>query len=335
MRVLVTGAGGFLGGHLAAALIARGDTVTGLDLAFPAPAPGMARVTGSVRDPEVLTRAMAGAEAVIHAAAITGLWARDVREFDRVNRGGTEAVLAAAARAGARRVVHVSSYVTLISGQRGDQPRRVDETCELPPEVMLGPYPRSKRLSEMAALSADPPAVVVMPSAPVGPGDRAPTPPGAMLRDMANGRLPAMIACRWNLVDVRALADGVIAALAHGRPGRRYLLAGEDMDTDALVTLFERVSGVAGPHARVPYPVALAAARVSEGWARLTGRPPGAPLTGVRLAGPAIDFDTSRARAELGFAPGPPGPGLRDALVWMRAAGWIGRALPGLPAAPS
>ena len=319
MRVLVTGAGGFLGGHVAALLLARGDTVRGLDLAFPEPAAGMEAVRGSVLDARALSGAMAGVGAVIHCAAITGLWARDPRDFERVNLGGTRAVLAAARAAGVARVVHVSSYVTLISGGRGDPPRRVDETLELPPEAMLGPYPRSKRRAEIAALSADPPGVVVMPPAPIGPGDHAPTPPGAMLRDMAAGRLPAMIDCGWNLVDVRALAGGVIAALDRGAPGTRYLLSGTDMDTDALVALFERVSGRRGPRARVPYGVALAAARVSERIARITGRPPGAPLTGLRLAGPRIGFDNAMARAALGYAPGPVEAAMRDALAWFAA----------------
>jgi len=324
MRVLVTGAGGFLGDHVARRLLARGDHVAGLDLGFPDPPAGLEAIPGSVLDPDRLAAAMEGCAAVIHAAALTGLWARDAGAFERVNAGGTGAVLAAAARIGAR-VVHVSSYVTLISGRRTDPPRRVDETLELPPGAMLGPYPRAKRLAEIAALRAG--AVVVMPSAPIGPGDYGPTPPGAMLRDMANGRLPAMIACGWNLVDIRDLADGVIAALDRGEGGTRYLLAGADMDTDALVALFERVSGLPGPRARVPYGLALAAAHLSERIARLTGRAPGAPLTGVRLAGPRIGFDTGRARAALGFSPSPVEGAMRDALLWMAARGWLRRPL--------
>lgn len=335
MRVLVTGAGGFLGRHLVARLLARGDEPVGLDLAFLAPMPaGVRSVTGSVTDPEALRRAAEGADAVIHAAALTGLWARDAAEFDLINLGGTEAVLATAAEAGAVRAVLVSSFTTLISGRRGDAPqgaaRAVDETLELAPEALLGPYPCSKRRAELAALSAPLVPAIVLPSAPVGPGDVSLTPPSAMLADMANGRLPAMIACGWNLVDVRALADGVLAALDLGIAGRRYLLVGEEMDTDALVELFERVSGLRGPRARVPYAVALAAARVEAGLSSLTGRPPKAPLTGVRLAGPARRFSGARAAAELGFTAPPVEDALRDALLWMRARGVVSRRLPAL-----
>jgi dihydroflavonol-4-reductase len=331
MRVLVTGAAGFLGRHLVARLLARGDAVVGLDLGLDPPLPGGAEaVAGSVTDAQAVRRAAEGCEAVIHTAAITGLWARDPSDFERVNLGGTRTVLAAAAQAGARRAVHVSSYTTLIAGRRGDPARVLDEREELPPEAMLGPYPRAKRLAELAAAEAPFPAAIVLPSAPVGPGDHRPTPPGALLRDLANARLPAMIDCSWNLVDVRALADGVLAALERGAPGRRYLLAGEDMDTDGLVARFERVSGARGPRARAPYGVALAAAHVEERLARLTARPPRAPVTGVRIAGPRLGFDISRARAELGFDPPPAEAAIRDALLWMRERGWIERELPGL-----
>ena len=220
-------------------------------------------------------------------------------------------------------MVLVSSYVTLIAGRRGDAPRQVDETLDLPPGALAGPYPRSKRLAELAALAADPPAVVVLPSAPVGPGDHGPTPPGAMLCDLAAGRLPAMIDCLWSLVDVRALAAGVIAALDRGEAGERYLMAGDSIGTDALTAMVARASGRAGPRARVPHALALAAAGVSEGLSRLTGRPPGAPLTGVRLAGPRISFDSAKARAALGFAPGDPEVAIRDALAWFAAEGRI------------
>ncbi|MGF1501965.1 MAG: hypothetical protein ACFBSD_09115, partial [Paracoccaceae bacterium] len=244
-------------------------------------------------------------------------------------------VLAAAAAAGAGRAVLVSSYTTLIAGRRHPSLAQVDESVDLAPEDLLGPYPRSKRRAELAALEAALPTVIVQPSAPVGPGDWRPTPPGALLADMANGRLPAMLDCSWNLVDVRAVADGVVAALARGRPGARYLLSGENLDTEGVLARFEAASGVAGPRMRVPYGVALAAAHVGEAVARVTGRPPQAPLTGVRLAGPRIAFDNAKARRELGFAPPPVDGAIRDALLWLRSVGRLERDLPGLDKLPA
>ncbi|MEM9144674.1 MAG: NAD-dependent epimerase/dehydratase family protein [Pseudomonadota bacterium] len=330
MRVLVTGGGGFLGRHLIAGLVARGDQAVAFDRAFPEPVPDAVCHIGDVTDPVAVEQAVAGCAGVIHAAALTGLWARDPAVFDQVNRGGTETVLGAAAKAGVRRAVHVSSYTTLIAGPRGPW-RTVDETVEWPETAMLGPYPRSKWQAERVAEQAAVPTAIVLPAAPIGPGDATPTPPGAMLRDLANGALPAMIDCGWALVDVRAVAEATLVALDRGEAGRRYLLAGETLDTAALMALFERVSGVTPPRARVPHGIALAAGLVEAPVARLRCKPPTAPLTGVRLAGPRLRFDAARARAELGFAPPPVEAALRDALLWMRAQGWLSRALPGLP----
>ena len=239
---LVTGAGGFVGGHVVATLAARGEAVRGLDIAFPTALPdGVERVEGSILDQAALAGAMAGAGAVIHCAAIADLWSPNRWTYDRVNMRGTCEVLIAARKAGAR-VVHVSSYVTLIGGPD----RRViggeatlDETVELSPSDMLGPYQRSKREAELAALSAarmGQEVVIVQPSAPVGPGDNRLTPPSRMIRDLAAGKTPAVLDCLLNLVDVRALATGVIAARDKGRSGERYLLTGEDLTMAELAT---------------------------------------------------------------------------------------------------
>lgn len=331
MRVVVTGAAGFLGRHLCHHLLARGDTVVGLDLAFDPPVPpGVEAVTGSVTEAGTMRAVLDGADAVIHGAAMTGLWARDPAAFESVNAGGTDTVLTATADAGVARSVYISSFVTLITGVRTRHRHRVDETLELPPSAMLGPYPRSKRLGELAAQQAPRPAVIVQLPAPVGPGDYRPTPPTAMLTDLANGRLPALLDCDWAMVDVRALAEGVLAALDRGVPGRRYLLTGETIDTDGLLAHLPWLPSQ--PRARVPHWLALATARSEEVVATLTGRPPGAPMTGVRLAGPRLVFDNSRARRELGFTPPPLQPALREALVWLRAEGRVTRPLPGLEA---
>lgn len=324
---LVTGAGGFLGGHVVAALLARGEAVRALDVAFPAPLPrGPERIEGSILDEDLLGRAATGARAVIHCAAVADLWAPRTIAYHRVNMRGTCEVLIAARRARAR-MVHVSSYVTLIGGpDRGEA--TLDETVELTPSDLLGRYPRSKREAELAALSAarmGQDVVIVLPSAPVGPGDHRLTPPSRMIRDLAAGRTPAVLDCLLNLVDVRALAEGVIAARDKGRSGERYLLTGEDVSMSELAMKVARLAGVAAPRFTVPHWLALAAARLEAGVSALTRRAPAAPLTGVRLAGRRVRFDNSKARDELGFAPPPVDQALADAVVWMRMAGLLGQ----------
>ncbi len=322
---LVTGAGGFLGGHVVAALAARGDAVRALDVAFPAALPdGVERIDGSILDPEALAGAMEGVGAVIHCAAIADLWTPNRWDYDRVNMRGTCEVLIAARKARAR-MVHVSSYVTLIGGpDKGEI--TLDEALELTPTDMLGSYPRSKREAELAALAAasmGQDVVIVQPSAPVGPGDHRLTPPSRMIRDLAAGKIPALLDCLLNLVDVAALADGIIAARDKGRSGERYLLTGEDLPMSELAKRISALTGVAAPRFRVPHWLALTVARIEARVSALTKRPPTAPLTGVRLAGRRVRFNAAKARGELGFAPPPVDGALADAVAWMREAGFL------------
>ncbi|MBK0397741.1 NAD-dependent epimerase/dehydratase family protein [Limibaculum sp. M0105] len=323
--VLVTGAGGFVGGHVVAQLVSAGRRVRGFDLAFPVPLPeGAEPVEGSILDASDLTRAMDGVTGVIHAAAIAHLWTRDPGDYARVNVDGTARVLHAAQAAGARMVL-VSSFTTLVGRDAADG-AVLDEGSELAPEALLGPYPTSKRQAELAveAAAADGQnALTVLPSAPVGPGDTRLTPPTAMIRDLAAGRTPALIDCLLNLVDVRALASGIVLALDAGRAGRRYLLSGEDVAMRELAGMIARITGVPAPRATVPMGVALAAGRVEALVSRMTGKPPKAPLTGVRLAARHVQFDASRAREELGFAPPPVSTALRDAIDWLRREGHL------------
>ncbi|MEM1297740.1 MAG: NAD-dependent epimerase/dehydratase family protein [Pseudomonadota bacterium] len=325
MTTLVTGAAGFLGGLVMRKLAAAGEPVRGFDLLQPASLPKGAEFSqGSVLDPDAVADATQSARHIIHAAAIASLWSPGRFDYDRVNVVGACRVLAAARRAGAK-TVHVSSFTTLI---RRDTPKGalLDESAEHVPNHLLGPYPRSKRQAELAALAAaaaGQEVTILLPAAPVGAGDVNLTPPSRMIRDLAGGKTPALLDCTLNLVDADAVADAIIAARTNGASGERYLLGGEDLPMRTVADMIAEVSGTPAPRRAVPHSVAMIAARVEALLSRMTKRPPTAPLTGVKLAAHPVTLDSSKAREALEFQPRPVREALTEAIVWLRAKGHL------------
>lgn len=325
MKTLVTGAGGFLGGHIVQELLANGEQVRCLDLSYPDGFPADADpVVGSILEASDIAEAMQGASHVIHAAAIAHLWAPGRFTYDRVNALGTCRVLAAARRTKVKTVL-VSSFTTLV-GSKAPPGSVLDESVENAPTALLGHYPRTKRQAELFAMSAaaaGQAVTIVQPAAPVGAGDHNMTPPTEMIRDLALGKVPALLNCSLNLVDARAVAKAIIAARDLGASGQRYLLSGQDITLPEFAAMVAKRTGSIAPQKKVPIWVAMAVARAEAGIARVTNRPPTAPLTGVRMAQKSCRFDNSKAREILDFAPRPLEDCLAESLEWLKQAGHL------------
>lgn len=325
---LVTGGAGFIGSHLVDRLLAEGEAVRVLERPGAAvnhlPLKRIEVVRADIRDRGAVRAALRGCRHVYHLAANPNLWVRDRQEFDAVNRQGTVHVLEAALEAGAERVLHTSTESILASRWFAGgavehlRPREGD---------MVGLYCLSKLRAEQAAFRlADrgAPVIVVNPTLPVGPGDRNQTPPTRMTITFCRGRLPAIMDCRLNFVDVRDVAVGMVAALRRGRPGVRYVLGAANLQLRAWLGLVGPLVGRTPPRWAVPYPLALAAGRFSEWIAdHVTGRMPMATVTGVRLTQRCLQFDLQASLAELGLRPRPVEESARDAVDWYRKVGWI------------
>ena len=328
--VLVTGASGFLGWHVARLLEERGYTVRALVREGSRLSELDAEpVTGDLRQPETLERAVAGCGLVFHVAADYRLWAKDPLDLYRSNVEGTRHLLEAARRAGVERVVYTSTVgcIGIPSGGLGD------EDCPVSLHDMAGAYKRSKFLAEQAALEFARegfPVVIVNPTAPVGDHDVKPTPTGQTVLDFLNGKMPAFIDTGLNIVDARDTAQGHLQACERGRPGERYILGSENLTLAGILQLLSRITGRKAPTLRLPYAVAYCAGVCSTAWAEVTGAPPRVPIDAVRMARKKMWVTHEKAQRELGFSPGPAETALRRAVEWFNGS-W--RATARVPAA--
>jgi dihydroflavonol-4-reductase len=317
-RVLVTGGSGFLGHHLVALLAGQGHLVRVFDVVPPSVLlEGVEYVRGSVVDRTAVMQALDGITCVYHLAGIAHMWTADMRDFDIVNRIGSEVVLAVARKFPGLRIVHCSSETVLFP--RRNIPVVIDETVAVDLADMAGPYSRSKYLAERAALKAATEGldvVVVNPTIPIGSGDRNFMPPTAMLARFLRGAR-FFLNCTMNVVDCRDVATGMMLAAECGRAGERYILGGENIRLDRLLEKLAAISGRSHTKISVPPAVALAAGFASGWIADLTRRRPAATVEGVRVALRAVPFDIGKARRELNYAPHPIDAALADAVRWL------------------
>src|SRR3984957_6215209 len=240
---LVTGASGFVGWHVAKALIERGHRVRALVRASSSiPELEVEPITGDLRDPASLERAVAGCGLVFHVAADYRLWSKNPGELYRSNVDGTRNMLSAAQAAGVERFIYTSTV-----GCIGVPPGGIgDETLPLSIDAMAGAYKRSKFMAEQIALEfarGGFPVVIVNPTAPMGDHDVKPTPTGQIVVDFLRGAMPAFIDTGLNIVSVKDVAIGQLLACEHGRPGERYILGSENL---TLRGILQDLAGISG-----------------------------------------------------------------------------------------
>jgi len=311
--VLVTGASGFVGWHVARLLIERGHKVKALVRNNSrVPDLEVELVTGDLRDPASLETAASGCGVVYHVAADYRLWSKHPEELYQSNVDGTRNMLAAAEAAGVERVVYTST-VGCIGMPDGDEqtPVSLDD--------MTGAYKRSKFMAEQVALefaAKGLPVVIVNPTAPMGDHDFKPTPTGQMVVDFLKGAMPAYIDTGLNVVNVRDVAEGHLLACERGRIGERYILGSENMTLGGILKELAALTGRKPPSIELPYFVAWTAGVLTTAWAHLTGTPPRAPLEAVRMAKKKMWVSHAKAAKELGYSPKPAKTALSDAVAW-------------------
>jgi dihydroflavonol-4-reductase len=322
---LVTGGGGRLGNVLVRRLVELGQQVrvlepgglpkslAGLDIEFQ---------SGSVLDSGDVARAVDGADVVYHLAAKIDLSPRKDPMMYRINVDGTRKVVDACLSRGLR-LVHTSSHHALVREPLDqplteDKPLALDEKCQ---------YHRSKAIGETIVLDAcerglD--AVIVNPGSMIGPHDYEPSMIGAALIDMYFGRVPVLLELLSDYVDVRDVADGMIAAAEKGRRGERYFLTGDVIPIMEMVSLYGELTGAKVPTRALPLWVGWALLPFALAGSAVTKKPPFITADMLRASVSNEVVSHEKARRELGYTIRSLRESLGDAVAWYRERGWLG-----------
>jgi dihydroflavonol-4-reductase len=332
-KVLITGATGFMGQHLAREAVRRGLHVVALcrdpesNAARELPAE-VERVRGDALDGDSVKRAAQGCSRLVHAAGLVSRDAADTLVLRSANVVATQVTLDAARQSGIERVVHISTSGT-VAVSKSAQP--IDEQAPTPIELInRWPYYRSKLYAERSALERSQPeqgfsVLAVNPSLLLGPGDMN----GTATIDVQNvlaGRVLAVPTGGVAFADVRDVAHTTFDALAQGRPGARYLLSSCNAPLGTFCRWLAELGNVRAPTLRIP---ALEWAR--RGSVYLAERAHALGMSALMPDPVTIDMaqhywyvDSSLAARELGWAPRDPLVTLRDTIEDLRARGFVG-----------
>ncbi|MEN8182251.1 MAG: NAD-dependent epimerase/dehydratase family protein [Myxococcota bacterium] len=329
MFALVTGATGHVGSHVARellehdwsvrALVRPGADLRALD-SIAEVGGCLERVPGDLLDPASLRRALDGIDVLFQAAAVYR-YDLPAAELARVNVQGARNLLLAAEESSLSRVVFTSSSIAVGSGTLAEP---ADEDREFDLQHLGGAYVSTKREAEETAFSFSERGldlVVVNPSFVLGPGDFRGTPSTRLVARVLRGEVPGVPMQALSPVDVRDVARGHRLAAERGRPGARYLLAGQNVTVRQLFRLIEEASGVRAPRLPVPSWLARASAVAAEAWGRRRGKPSGLTRSEASLTARSFCFDSGRAERELGFVFRPARAVVAAAVSWCRESG--------------
>lgn len=325
----VTGAGGFLGGHVCRVLLETGHRVRAVTRAGGNGAPpgdvcaAVERCPVEIRDPDAVAAALQGADAVVHAAAVVRIDRDPDGLTHDVNVCGTRNVIAGCVAGGVGKLVHVSSihaYGPLRGVALG-----ADSALDAASRVPYGAAKAQAHAAVRAAVGRGQlDASLVCPSGLLGPGDRRPTVVGGMLLGVAGGRLPCLIEGGFWWCDVRDVAAAITSAVTGGAAGGVYFTTGRYASLSELARLCSDALERDVQRPVLPHEVAVAALPFIKAYAALARRPPLYSRNALSLFRdcPGVVDDVS-ARQHLAYAPRPFGDTVGDALAWFQTRGML------------
>ena len=327
MTTVVTGASGHIGANLIRALLAKGRTVRALHHVNLRAIENLdvEIVPGDVCDPSSLRKAFKGADVVYHLAARISLSMNDYPVLEPINVAGTRNVVQACLDCGVRRLVHFSSIHAFIQESVG---KPIDETCPLVEPRNCPPYDRSKAAGEKevrSGIERGLDAVIISPTAVIGPYDYEPSFLGEALLNLARGKMPALVAGGFDWVDVRDVVEGALTAEEQAPTGAKYLLSGHFASVSDLAVMVEEIIGTPAPKLIMPRWLAYIGAPFMAGFAQLTGKRPLYTSASVRALHSGQDVSHDRAARDFGYQPRPLRQTIIDTFEWFRQSGYLDR----------
>jgi dihydroflavonol-4-reductase len=324
MKVALTGSTGHVGTALATLLCERGYSVQAVVHRQTAGLEGLPlrKVNASVTDVESLRQAFTGAEIVFHAAARISITRRDAAEVNRTNVEGTRNVIEACRRAGVRRLLHFSSIEAY-------SPRPLDSTLDEDRALEDGstgsPYALSKARAEIEvrkAIAGGMDAVIVNPTAVVGPFDTKPSLMGRAVIAFATGAIPLLIEGGYDWVDVRDVAEGALCAAERAPRGARYLLGGRWASMAEMARLVCGTAGRRAPRLTCPLFLARMGAPFSTAFSRVLGKDPLFTAYSLGALRGNRNISHARAEADLGYKPRELAVTVQDTWRWFTERGF-------------
>ena len=320
MKVAVTGASGHIGNYLVRELKKQGNEVKALvhDFKNDLDKLDVEIIQGNLLDPESLNLLCSDADVVFHLAAVIALDNRHPEKVYAVNVTGTKNIIAASMSAGVKKFIHFSS-IDAFAKVRPDQV--LDEECPLI-ETRDSIYEITKAESErlvMKAVTEGLDAVILCPTAVVGPFDYRGSFLGDALKKIFVNKLPMLVTGGYNWVDVRDVADAAICSVEKGRKGEKYILSGNYADLTELSETAGKITGKKTPSLTAPVFLAkLALPFLWVYYSMFNGRPIYTSQSLNLLINSPKNISFEKAKKELGYIPRPLEQTLSDTFVWYR-----------------
>ncbi len=327
MKVLVTGATGFVGSNVAKKLIERGYEVNVLAR----PESNLLNIEdlsvnicyGDLTDYDSLKKAASGCKGLFHVAASYSFWSRNPEKVYNINVGGTKNAIKAALAVGIEKIVYTSSESTIKVGKgKIGREGAINKLSDV-----AGDYKRSKVLAEIKVRDMcrkGYPVIIVNPTTPIGQRDIKPTPTGRIILDFLLGRMPAYVNTGLNVIDVEDVAMGHVLAFENGRVGQNYLLGNKNLTLKQILETLAKLTKRKAPSTQIPIWLALSAAYFDEFFSgKLLKKPPRIPLPAVQTAKKFRFFDCSKAVNELKIPQSPVEEAFNKSINWFKEKGYV------------